>query len=292
MSEEEIKTTEGEAPVATPVETPAESTPAEAPQADAKPSEAPATAAVAPARPRPTGARPMASRGARSPRAFGTPASAGTTTAGGTAAGVARAPFRRPFVKRDGDTTGRPPRRGGPGGPRRSTFEDRRPEFEQKILSIRRVVRVVSGGRRLSFAVSMIIGDKKGSIGVGTGKSIDTSNAIQKALKNAKKNLVKLKLTKEHSLPYNVEAKYATSRLTMMPNKGKGIVAGSAARDILKLGGMKNVTAKFHSGSKNKLNNARATVVALSTFAVKKMPGINFAAEPQGVEVKETAVLS
>jgi small subunit ribosomal protein S5 len=138
----------------------------------------------------------------------------------------------------------------------------------------------------------MIIGDKKGSIGVGTGKSIDTSNAIQKALKNAKKNLVKLKLTKEHSLPYNVEAKYATSRLTMMPNKGKGIVAGSAARDILKLGGMKNVTAKFHSGSKNKLNNARATVVALSTFAVKKMPGINFAAEPQGVEVKETAVLS
>jgi small subunit ribosomal protein S5 len=110
----------------------------------------------------------------------------------------------------------------------------------------------------------MIIGDKKGSIGVGTGKSIDTSNAIQKALKNAKKNLVKLKLTKEHSLPYNVEAKYATSRLTMMPNKGKGIVAGSAARDILKLGGMKNVTAKFHSGSKNKLNNARATVVALS----------------------------
>ncbi len=287
MSEEEIKTTEGVAPIATPVETPAEAQPTA--QADAKPTEA--TATVAPARPRPTGARPMASRGARSPRTFGTPAPAGAST-GTTGAGATRPPFRRPFVKRDGDTTGRPPRRGGPGGPRRSTFEDRRPEFEQKILSIRRVVRVVSGGRRLSFAVSMIIGDKKGSIGVGTGKSIDTSNAIQKALKNAKKNLVKLKLTKEHSLPYNVEAKYATSRLTMMPNKGKGIVAGSAARDILKLGGMKNVTAKFHSGSKNKLNNARATVVALSTFAVKKMPGINFAAEPQGVEVKETAVLS
>lgn len=231
---------------------------------------------------RPMGARgPIASRGARSPRFAG----AGAPGAGGT-----RAPFRKPFVKRDGEggapgtPGGRPPRRGGPGG-RRPSFEDRRPEFEQKILSIRRVVRVVSGGRRLSFAVSMIIGDKKGSIGVGTGKSIDTSNAIQKALKNAKKNLVKLKLTKEMSLPHDVDAKYATSKITMMPNHGKGIVAGSAARDILKLGGMKNVTAKFHSGSKNKLNNARATVLALSQFAVKKMPGINFDAEPKGVEV-------
>ncbi len=276
MSEEEIKTTEGEAPTGAPVEAPTET----------------AQATPAQTRPRPIGARPMSSRGARSPRT-GAPAPQGASGTTSTSTPGARPPFRRPFVKRDGDTTGaRPPRRGGPGGPRRSTFEDRRPEFEQKILSIRRVVRVVSGGRRLSFAVSMIIGDKKGSIGVGTGKSIDTSNAIQKALKNAKKNLVKLKLTKEHSLPYNVEAKYATSRLTMMPNKGKGIVAGSAARDILKLGGMKNVTAKFHSGSKNKLNNARATVVALSTFAVKKMPGINFAAEPKGVEVTETAVLS
>jgi small subunit ribosomal protein S5 len=220
----------------------------------------------------------IASRGARSPRA----SVSGTQT---TSTPGARAPMRKPYVKKDGDSSnGRPPRRNGPGG-RRPTFEDRRPEFEQKILSIRRVVRVVSGGRRLSFAVSMIIGDKKGSIGVGTGKSIDTSNAIQKALKNAKKNLVKLKLTKDMSLPYNVDAKYATSRIAMMPNKGKGIVAGSAARDILKLGGLKNVTAKFHSGSKNKLNNARATVVALSTFAVKKMPGINFDAEPKGVEV-------
>ncbi len=271
MSEENnpIEATE----TATPVEAPAPTVEAtDAPTADTT------AAPAAPARSTAPKTGGIASRGARSPRA--NPSGTQTTSTPG-----ARAPMRKPFVKREGDTsTGRPPRRGGPGG-RRPTFEDRRPEFEQKILSIRRVVRVVSGGRRLSFAVSMIIGDKKGAIGVGTGKSIDTSNAIQKALKNAKKNLVKLKVTKDMSLPYNVDAKYATSRINMMPNNGKGIVAGSAARDILKLGGLKNVTAKFHSGSKNKLNNARATVLALSTFAVKKMPGINFDAEPKGVEV-------
>lgn len=221
----------------------------------------------------------MASRGARSPR---TGAPQRTPSSGG-----ARAPFRRGAPNKDGSTSptgARPFRRGGDRGPRKP-FEDRRPEFEQKILSIRRVVRVVSGGRRLSFAVTMIIGDKKGSIGVGTGKSIDTSLAIQKALRSAKKNLVKLKLTKEFSISHDVNAKYATSKITMMPNKGRGIVAGSAARDIFKIGGLKNVTAKFHSGSKNKLNNARATILALSQFAVKRMPGVQFETEPKGVEV-------
>lgn len=224
----------------------------------------------------------MASRGARSPRT-GAPR---TPSAGGT-----RAPFRRGAPNKDGNTAAapgaRPFRRGGDRGGRKPTFEDRRPEFEQKILSIRRVVRVVSGGRRLSFAVTMIIGDKKGSIGVGTGKSIDTSLAIQKALRSAKKNLVKLKLTKDFSISHDVSAKYATSKITMMPNKGRGIVAGSAARDIFKIGGLKNVTAKFHSGSKNKLNNARATILALSQFAVKRMPGVQFDAEPKGVDVTE-----
>jgi small subunit ribosomal protein S5 len=106
-------------------------------------------------------------------------------------------------------------------------------------------------------------------MGVGTGKAIDTALAIAKALKNAKRNLVKLKLTKTMSIPHDVEAKYATARIVLTPNKGKGIVAGSSARDILKLGGLKDVTAKFHSGSKNKLNNARVTVEALSRFAQK-----------------------
>jgi small subunit ribosomal protein S5 len=219
---------------------------------------------------RPVAARPIASRGAHSPRL-------GANAGVGAGASQARSNFKRPFKPAEKGPDGKPIRRpGGDRNNRRGSFETTKPEFEQKILSIRRVVRVVSGGRRLSFAVSMIIGDKKGSIGVGTGKSIDTSLAIGKALKNAKKNLVRLKLTKELSLPYDVQAKYATSKITLMPNRGKGLVAGSAARDILKLGGLKNVTAKFHSGSKNKLNNARATIVALSEFAIKRMPKITF----------------
>lgn len=233
---------------------------------EATPVVAEKTAASTPSS-RPHAVRPISSRGAHSPRT-----------------GMqSRSNFKRAPRTDEKGADGKPARRAGGDRGRRSTFETTRPEFEQKILSIRRVVRVVSGGRRLSFAVSMIIGDKKGSIGVGTGKSIDTSNAIQKALKNAKKNLVKLKLTKEFSLPYDVNAKYATSKVTLMPNRGKGLVAGSAARDILKIGGLKNVTAKFHSGSKNKLNNARATIVALSEFAHKRTPKITFD------EVKEVA---
>lgn len=234
-----------------------------------------------PATPRPHAVRPIAARGAHSPRM------SSTTGGVGYGAGGARSNFKRPFKAGEKGPDGKPLRR-GPGGNRRGGFEAARPEFEQKILAIRRVVRVVSGGRRLSFAVSMIIGDKKGSIGVGTGKSIDTSLAIGKALKDAKKNLVRLKLTKESSLPYDVSAKYATSKITLMPNRGKGLVAGSAARDILKLGGLKNITAKYHSGSKNKLNNARAAVLALETFAIKRIPKVTFDDAPVQAAVEQS----
>ncbi len=168
--------------------------------------------------------------------------------------------------------------RGGsrPGGRPERRFSDRpKPEFDQKILSIRRVTRVVSGGRRFTFSVAMAIGDKKGMIGVGTGKALDTAIAINKAVKSAKKNMLKMKLTKNMSIPYDVSAKYSTSRLMIMPNRGRGIVAGTAIRDLIVLAGLKDVTAKVNSGSKNKLNIARATLKALSAFAttVKRIPG-------------------
>lgn len=152
------------------------------------------------------------------------------------------------------------------------TFADRpKPEFDQKILDIRRVTRVVSGGRRMSFAVAMVIGDGKGSVGLGTGKGADTAIAINKALKSAKKSMIKIKLTKDSSLPHEVNAKYTTSRIMIMPNRGKGLVAGSAVRDVLSIAGVKNVTSKIYSGSKNKLNNGRATMVALSQLAEKRV---------------------
>lgn len=151
------------------------------------------------------------------------------------------------------------------------TFAERpKPEFEQKIISIRRVTRVVSGGRRMSFAVSMAIGDKKGSVGVGTGKAGDTALAISKALKSARKNMIRIKTTKTMSIPYDVEAKYTSSRVMLMPNNGKGVVAGSSVRDILNLAGLKNVTSKIFSGSKNKLNNAGAAMKALSEIGEKR----------------------
>jgi small subunit ribosomal protein S5 len=138
------------------------------------------------------------------------------------------------------------------------------------MISIRRVTRVVSGGRRMSFAVAIAIGDKKGSVGVGTGKAGDTSLAINKAVRSARKQMIKLKLTKQGSLPHEVSAKYSSARVMIRPNNGKGLVSGSAVRDILNLAGVTNVTSKIHSGSKNKLNIARGTIKALSNVATKR----------------------
>ena len=164
--------------------------------------------------------------------------------------------------KNTGSANRGPKTEGGERKPR-SFFERPKPEFDQKMVSIRRVTRVVAGGRRMTFAVALAIGDKKGSIGLGTGKAGDTSLAIAKALRQAKKNMFKIKTTKEMSIAHEVSAKYSSSKLTLMPNRGKGMVAGSTVRDILVLGGLKNVTAKLHSGSKNKLNNARVAYAAL-----------------------------
>lgn len=158
-------------------------------------------------------------------------------------------------------------RRGG--GRRSSSFGRPKPEFDQKIISIRRVTRVVAGGRRFSFSVALIAGDKKGAIGLGLGKAGDTALAINKALRNAKKNMVRLKLTKTMSIPFEVKAKFSSAQVMLMPNKGRGLVAGSVIRDIVKLAGIKDITGKILSGTKNKLNNAKAVMEALSSISTK-----------------------
>lgn len=140
----------------------------------------------------------------------------------------------------------------------------KKPEFEQKIISIRRVTRVVAGGRRFSFSVAMVLGDKKGSVGVGTGKASDTALAIEKAIRDAKKKMVKINLTKEMMIPHETSGKYCASKVIIMPTPGRGFAAGSSARTILESAGIKDVTAKILSRSKNKLNNARATIKALA----------------------------
>jgi small subunit ribosomal protein S5 len=166
---------------------------------------------------------------------------------------------------RGGASTGGAPR----GGARRPFTERAKPEYDQKILVIRRVTRVVSGGRRMTFSVALAIGDRKGMVGLGTGKAIDTSMAIAKAQKDAKKNMLKLRLTKTSSIPYDIEAKFSSAQLMIMPNRGRGLISGSATRDMLLLAGVKDVTSKISTGSKNKLNIARATMKAFSLIGKK-----------------------
>ncbi len=174
---------------------------------------------------------------------------------------------------------GRRPRRGGNdrrgGGrgerrPRRGNRPERvRPEYDQKIISIRRVTRVMGGGRRFSFSVAMVLGDKNGKVGVGIGKAGDTQLAIDKAMRSAKKAMIVVPMNKDSHIPHDVHVKYASSEVMIMPAPGRGLVAGSSVRTVLELAGVKDVTAKIFSRSKNKLNNARAAVEALKQLKKK-----------------------
>ncbi|HMO77847.1 MAG TPA: 30S ribosomal protein S5 [Candidatus Paceibacterota bacterium] len=154
--------------------------------------------------------------------------------------------------------------------PRRGGRPERvRPEFDQKIISIRRVTRVVTGGRRFAFSVAMVIGDRRGKVGVGIGKAGDTQQAIEKAVRDAKKHMITVTMNKEGHLPHDVHTKYASSEVMIIPAPGRGLVAGSSVRTVLEHAGVKDVTAKIFSRSKNKLNNARAAIEALKLLKKK-----------------------
>ena len=144
--------------------------------------------------------------------------------------------------------------------------ERARPEFDQKIISIRRVTRVMAGGRRFSFSVAMVAGNKSGTVGVGIGKAGDTQLAIEKAFRDARKHMITVPMNEEQNIPHDVKTKYAASEIMIMPAPGRGIVAGSSVRTVLELAGVKDVTAKVLSRSKNKLNNARAAINALASL--------------------------
>ena len=154
-------------------------------------------------------------------------------------------------------------------GRRRENTGRLRNEFEQKIISLRRVTRVVAGGRRFSFSAGIVIGNRKGSVGVGLGKASDTALAIDKAVRDAKKNMITPALTKTNSIPFDIDAKYCASRIMMVPTPGKGLKAGGAMRTILDLLGAKDVTGKIISRSKNHINNARATIEALKKIGMR-----------------------
>lgn len=165
---------------------------------------------------------------------------------------------KMPFPRRGGGDRDRGSR--GRGGPRR---DERRSEFAQKLIGIRRVARVMAGGRRFSFSAALVLGDKKGRVGVGLGKAADTALAIEKATRAAKRGMLSINLTKTRSIPRNVEAKFCASVVEIRPSPGRGLVAGSSVRAVLELAGVSDVTAKLLSRSKNPINNARAAMAAL-----------------------------
>jgi small subunit ribosomal protein S5 len=159
---------------------------------------------------------------------------------------------RAPAARSRGRST-RPPRERG--------------EFEQVTIDVRRVARVMAGGRRFSFSLVIVLGDKKGRVGVGLGKGLDTALAIDKATRDAKKHMFAVPRTASGSIPHQVSAKYASSTIEIIPSKGRGLVAGSAVRTVLDLAGVTDVVTKIHTRSKNKLTMARATVAALKKLS-------------------------
>jgi len=158
------------------------------------------------------------------------------------------------------------PRRSGD----RKFAEREKPEFDHKVINVRRVARVVAGGRRFSFSVVVIAGDRKGRVGVGIGKAGDTALAIEKALNKAKKDMIKVPMTENKSIAHEVDAKFQSANVSLRPAKGRGLVAGSSVRVMLNLAGVKDVNAKISSRSKNKLNIARATIIALKSLRSSK----------------------
>ena len=180
-------------------------------------------------------------------------------------------PQRAPRAPRGGDRPGGRAGRGGQRGSRgpreRRGGDERRSEFAQKMIGIRRVARVMAGGRRFNFSVAIVLGDKKGRVGVGVGKAADTQLAIEKASRAAKRAMITLNLTKNRSIRHNVEAKYCASVVEIRPSPGRGLVAGSSVRTVLELAGVSDVTAKLLSRSKNSINNARAAIEALKSIS-------------------------
>ncbi len=158
----------------------------------------------------------------------------------------------------------RPMRKFGSGG--KSFIKD---EFETKLLDLARVTRVTGGGKRLRFRAVVVAGDKKSKIGIGIDKGKDVSQAIEKATARAKKNLINIVIV-DGTIPHQVEAKVGPARILLKPQRrGRGLVAGGAVRAICDLAGIKNVSSKILSRSKNKLNNARATLEALKKLKVR-----------------------
>jgi small subunit ribosomal protein S5 len=155
-------------------------------------------------------------------------------------------------------------RRRKPGGEGRE-----KSEFDQKVVEVKRVTRVVAGGKRMRFRALVVIGDHKGKVGMGLAKGADVSESVNKAVAKAKKNMVTLPLV-NGTIPHGLNMKYKSSSLMLKPAKpGTGVIAGGAVRSVMDLAGVKNVVSKM-LGSNNKVNNVKAVFAAFSAMKSKE----------------------
>ncbi|HEY9656053.1 30S ribosomal protein S5 [Phormidium sp. FACHB-592] len=144
--------------------------------------------------------------------------------------------------------------------------KEKETDWQERVVQIRRVTKVVKGGKKLSFRAIVVIGNEKGQVGVGVGKASDVIGAVKKGVADGKKHLVDVPLTKSNSIPHPANGTGGGAKIMMRPAApGTGVIAGGAVRTVLELAGVRNVLAK-QLGSGNPLNNARATVNALETL--------------------------
>ena len=158
-----------------------------------------------------------------------------------------------------------------------------KPEFEQKLLDLARVTRVVKGGRRFRFRATLVIGDRKGKVGVGVSKGSDVSDAIGKAYNDAKKSMITVKLS-DNTIPHDISMKLGSAKVLLKPaSKGRGVIAGGAVRAVVDLAGIRDIVSKS-LGTSNKLNVARVTIEALKAL---KAPRIKEESKEVAKEIKE-----
>jgi small subunit ribosomal protein S5 len=140
-----------------------------------------------------------------------------------------------------------------------------KPEYDQKLLDLARVTRVVKGGRRFRFRATLVIGNRKGKVGVGVGKGADVSDAIQKAFADAKKNMIEVPMRK-NTIPHEINFKLRSAKIILKPAApGRGVIAGGAIRAVVDLAGIKDIVSKS-LGTANKLNVAMAAIAAFSSL--------------------------
>lgn len=142
-------------------------------------------------------------------------------------------------------------------------------DIDKKLISVRRVTKVVKGGRTMRFSAVVVVGDKKSSIGIGMGKAKEVPLAIEKATANARKNMQKVSVV-NGTIPHETVANYGASKIILLPAKeGTGVIAGGSARAVIELAGIHNIVTKIH-GSTNKTNCVKATLKGLLSLRTKE----------------------